>query len=99
MHVDDFIDRYTPTQRFATDEQREAERYARFVLSLRRLEAALVHDFEMFIPPLFCTWKGKRWEVSHASHSGYVGLTQAFGSGRVDGRAEPQQCSAWSKEP
>jgi hypothetical protein len=100
MHIDDFIDRYTTLTKHATEAEREAERYARFVLSLLRYPAALRHDFEKFIPKLFCTWRGKRYEVTHASHHGYVGLTQEYGCGRVDERAEDAlECSDWSGKP
>ena len=55
MHVDEFIDRFTPTCKFASDAEREAERYARWVLMLFRLPAALQLDFRQFTPKLFCT--------------------------------------------
>lgn len=99
MHVDEFIDRYTPLCTFASTEEREAERYARFVLSLLRFEAALVHDFEKFIPPLFCTHEGKRWRVVHSSHLGYVGLNRNLAGVAVDERADPSECSGWGAKP
>lgn len=99
MHVDEFIDNPIPLQKFKSDEEREGVRYAKFVLSLLRLNAALRIDVERFIPKLYCTWRGERYEVTHASHHGYVGITKGFGSGAVTDCAMPLECSDWGAKP
>lgn len=98
MHVDEFIERYSPLSSLPAGD-REAERYARFVLALLRMPAALVEDFRKFIPQLYCTYEGKRWRVVHASPHGYVGLNPSLVVHRpeVYARADPMECSDWRK--
>ena len=100
MHVDEFIDRYSPITKFESEDEREAERYARFVLSILRLPAALRLDFERFTPKLYCTWRRKRYLVVHASHLGYVGLAEiTTDDGAILESASAADCSNWSSLP
>jgi hypothetical protein len=99
MHVDEFIDRYTPIHDFSSDEEREAERYARFALMMMRLPAALQIDFAKFTPKLFCNWKGERCRVVFASRMGWIGLTRNFKKDTYDKQVDVGECSGWGEEP
>ena len=71
------------------------------MLSILRLPAALRLDFERFTPKLYCTWRGERYLVVHASHLGYVGLANL----NIDGNCgilesvDAADCSNWSSLP
>jgi len=99
MHVDDFIDRFTPLQKFQSDGAREAERYARFVLMLMRLPAALQCDFREYIPRLFCSVNDVRYRVVFASRMGWVGLTRDFDRETYERQEELSWCHSWGPKP
>lgn len=99
MDVDQFIDRYTPMYKFASDAEREGERYARFVLMLFRLPAALALDFQKFTPRLFCTFNKSRYRVVFASRFGWIGLTTDPEKGTYDRQVNLSECSAWGPKP
>jgi hypothetical protein len=99
MHVDAFIDRYTPIHDFASDAEREAERYARWVLMMMRNPAALQIDFAKFMPKLFCNWKGERHRVVFASRMGWVGLTRSPSKETYDEQVDVSECSGWGEKP
>ena len=96
MHVDDFI-----------DGGYSKNKYARFVLNLFRLPAALSLDFAEWIKPhrLYCTYEGKRFRCVGASRLGDVWLHEDLFSD--DDRRQPfyqlrvdvETCSEWGPKP
>lgn len=99
MHVDDFIDKPLPLQRFTSDEEREGVRYAKYVLHLMRSSASLFHDIEKFVPRLYCTRNGSRYRVVFAGRIGWVGLTTDFDKDTYDLSEDVSWCSNWGAEP
>lgn len=71
-HVDRFID--SPSRR------EDGQLYARWVLSLYRLPAILLTDFEPWISQnqLYCTYEGERYKVTGASRLGDIWITKDF---------------------
>lgn len=67
-HVDEFVADY------------EKDKYARWFLFLKRLNASLQLDFGEWIGEykLFATWKGERYRVTGASRLGDVWLAKNF---------------------
>lgn len=77
-----------------TDETPGEERYARWILQHKRLPAALKIDFDEFMPKLFCTYEGQRWEVIFVSRLGPIQIEN--GEHRLD--VDVADCSEWSGE-
>ena len=78
------------------------DKYARFVLMLFRLPAALRVDFAEWISKyrLFCTYQGKRWRVVGASRLGDVWLSRDHSrESGYDLRVAVDECSEWKDRP
>lgn len=90
-HVDDFIDDF-----------RNPNTYARFVLHLFRLNAALKADFKPHIDrlKLFCIYQGKRYRVTGASTMGDIWLQSNFNqTSGYELRVDIQDCTRWGDHP
>ena len=93
-HVDLFID-------FGLSHS-EDEKYARFVLMLKRLNATLRLELAEYINKyaLYCTYEGKRYRVNMASRLGHIGLTPYFD--RTSGYEQSvfvDNCTNWGPNP
>lgn len=88
-HVDHFI-----WERYRHD------RYARFVLMLMRLPAAMQADFadQLLANPLYCTFHGVRHRVLMASRFGDIGLGLP-NDAHYHTRVLWHECSDWSATP
>lgn len=89
-HVDDFVS--LPS----------GDKYARFVLMLFRLPAAMQADFAEFTKQfkLFCTFEDKRYRCTGASRLGDVWLASDFSRDcGYDWRVDASDCTEWSDKP
>lgn len=95
IHVDEFIDAYTPS----TMANYEGILHAKWFFTLYRLPAILKVDFRKYLSKyeLYCTYKGERWRVTGCSRMGDVWLskdmTQVIG---YQERVDVTECNEWS---
>ena len=90
MHVDDFI-----------DGEFTKHKYARWVLNLFRLPAALQADFREYTDQykLFCDYEGVRYRCTGASRLGDVWLTTKFDQHTgYELRVDVENCENWGPE-
>lgn len=99
-HVDDFIN-----MGYLEPELRKKEphiRYAQWLLLHKRLPAWQSAEFSQFLGDhrLYCTYKGKRYQVTTASRLGDVGLTTDFKrDAGYELRVNVKECSDWGPKP
>ena len=91
-HIDEWLDQAKPHDK--------AEHYARFVLEQFRWPAWKLNMYRPFVPPLFCTYEGKRYKVTGASRMGDVWLAEDFTRLQgYDKRVDVTDCSEWKAIP
>ena len=92
-HIDEWLD----TPNYTED---DGEKYARFVLELFRYPAWKAAMYRKFVPPLFCTYEGKRYKVTGASRMGDIWLAEDFTQMHgYDHRVDVTACSEWKAIP
>ena len=91
-HVDEWLDQAKPHP--------EEEHYARFVLEQFHWPAWKLIMYRPYIPPLFCTYQGKRYKVTGASVLGDIWLAENFmREVGYDKRVDVTACGEWKAIP